>query len=109
MKSLCIEMSEVRDCAATSCAYNTGGTCHAKAITVGDSIIPQCDTFFVASVHVSASQAKGGVGACKVSGCRFNLGLECTADSIVVGPSGKGTLCLTYQPARAGRRVPTMQ
>ncbi len=102
MKTLQVEMPEVRDCSATSCAYNTNKACHARAITVGASATPGCATFFemTAPSHVSNVQRQAGVGACKVSGCQFNKDLECMADGIQVGVSPQGVHCLTYRPAQ---------
>jgi hypothetical protein len=100
MKTLRVEMPEVRDCSAKSCAYNTSGACHAKAITVGNSATPGCATFFEVNAHVGNVQLQAGVGACKVVGCRFNKDFECTAESISVGVAGNGVRCMTFQPAQ---------
>ena len=88
----------ITTCEADACAYNRDRTCHAGAITVGDTVRPHCDTF----VEV---EAKGGttrpgrVGACKVAGCRHNRDLECQAEGITVGYVKNEVDCLTYAPA----------
>ena len=97
MKAVTIEMPQVLKCAAAKCAYNTSGACHAKAITIGDQINPDCDTFFSANAHTKNEHILAGVGACKVGACKFNKDYECTADSIRVGFSGENVQCLTYQ------------
>jgi hypothetical protein len=90
------EMSAVRTCSATRCAYNVNQNCHAKAVTIGDLNNPGCDTFFDASGHTKDTRRIAGVGACKVAGCKFNDDFECTADTITVGLSGPKVNCLTF-------------
>jgi hypothetical protein len=100
MKTLAIELPQVRACAVTQCAYNRQDSCHARAITVGDSVTPDCDTFFPAGPPVTDTSILGGVGACKVTRCKFNRDLECTAEDIQVGYAGSNARCLTFDPAR---------
>jgi hypothetical protein len=61
MKPITVEMPQVLKCAAAQCAYNTSGACHAKAITIGDTVNPDCDTFFSASKHARNEQIVVGV------------------------------------------------
>jgi len=98
MKNIVIEMPTVASCLATECAYNVNEDCHARAITVGNSLHAGCDTFFSGSEHTRAVQRTAGVGACKSKECEFNQDLECMADSITVAPQGKAVDCMTYTP-----------
>lgn len=97
-----VHLSEVARCTVPECVYNRGGRCYARAITVGNGELPQCDTFFSANNHVARQSRIAGVGACKVYACRHNEGYECTAEHIYVGYAGEGHYigCLTY--ARTG-------
>jgi hypothetical protein len=90
-----IAVPEVTECSANACAFNTGGQCHAKAITVGDAVQPICDTFLASGQH-SHRAAHAGVGACKVAGCRHNEDFECNADSIHVFMHGRTAECQTF-------------
>ena len=92
-----MDMPKVSHCDVSECSYNSGGKCHALAITIGDMAHPHCDTF-------CPSQSKGGdpsatarVGACKVSSCASNCDLECTASEIRVGHHGPEVDCLVYR------------
>ena len=91
-----LEMPQVRQCAISECAYNTEQVCHAKAITIGDQILPMCDTVLKSSTHVAEKQM-AGVGSCKVSGCSHNEDFECQAQSISVDRSAADILCMTYE------------
>lgn len=95
MKTKLIEMPEVAACDATECAYNESGDCHARAITVGDSVHPDCDTFLRSQDHRHAADT-AGVGACKVRACKHNEDFECQADAIRVGHRSSRVECLTY-------------
>lgn len=97
MKQLSIEMPLVSECSVGECAYNTDQRCHARAITVGDSVHPGCDTFLSGSAHSKARARDAGVGACKVSACKHNDDFECMTEQIVVGHSSNEIRCLTYQ------------
>jgi hypothetical protein len=95
-----IEMPKVIDCTASSCSYNDSHTCHAKAITIGDSSDlsePKCDTFFQSSIHGGIKDLTAGVGACKISDCSFNDDLECNAHDIKVGMENGNADCLTFK------------
>jgi hypothetical protein len=99
MKQLSIEMPVVSECSVTECAYNTSNCCHARAITVGDSVHPGCDTFLGLSgsaSHAREKQRTAGVGACKMSSCQYNDDYECMADTIMIGNPGGQVNCLTY-------------
>ena len=98
MKHMTIDMPIVSECLASECAYNVGMNCHAKAITVGNSLHAGCDTFFSGSGHTKATTLTAGIGACKSTNCTFNEDLECTTDSIRVAPAGQEVNCMTYSP-----------
>ncbi len=98
MKQMTIDMPIVSECLASECAYNVGMNCHAKAITVGNSLHAGCDTFFSGSEHTKSSTRTAGIGACKSTDCTFNEDLECSTDSIRVAPSGQQVNCMTYSP-----------
>jgi len=91
-----IEMTAVSLCDVTQCQYNGAQQCHAKAITIGDGVTPECDTFFRGNNSVDAPHILAGVGACKVRGCKFNDDLECTAEHVKIGYSGEEVRCLSY-------------
>jgi hypothetical protein len=46
MKHMAIDMPIVAEYLASECTDNVGMNCHAKAITVGNSLHAGCDTFF---------------------------------------------------------------
>jgi len=98
MKHMTIDMPIVSECLASECAYNVGMNCHAKAITVGNSLHAGCDTFFSGSGHTKETARTAGIGACKSTNCTFNEDLECTTDSIRVAPAGQEVNCMTYSP-----------
>jgi hypothetical protein len=98
MELISIEMPLVKMCDVSTCGFNSSGNCRAKAITIGNSTNPDCDTYFDSIGHSSETKRIAGVGACKVSGCKFNDDYECTADSISVGYNSKLVKCLTYMP-----------
>ncbi|MEV5510667.1 DUF1540 domain-containing protein [Streptomyces orinoci] len=89
-------MPMVTICQVDECAYNQESTCHALAITVGDSQHARCDTFFSYAGKGGDASAVGRVGACKMSGCRYNTALECQAPGITVGAVWETADCLTY-------------
>lgn len=96
MKKITIEMPLVKKCSADECAYNIANNCHARAITIGDSIHPACDTFLDGGHHTKLASQIAGIGACKTAGCKFNDDLECIADSIQVGMVRSEANCMTY-------------
>lgn len=96
MKNMTLEMPIVTECMATQCAYNVSNNCHARAITVGDSMHPGCDTFISESKHIKDSKRIAGIGACKMTACKFNDDLECVTDSIRVGIVRNEANCMTY-------------
>ncbi|MEW6766346.1 MAG: DUF1540 domain-containing protein [Pseudomonadota bacterium] len=91
-----VEIPVVAECGVVECTYNAGHACHAKAITIGDSVHPGCDTFLLADEHIHARKQRAGVGACKISACSFNVDFECGADAIRVGHAGQDVHCLTF-------------
>jgi len=91
-----LDIPAVAECTAIDCAYNTERICHAKAITIGDTDAPNCDTLCCGADHVRAKDTHAGVGACKVSNCSYNDDLECTAHSITIGMMNNHVSCLTY-------------
>ena len=98
MKKLFIEMPTVSRCLATECAYNVKEDCHARAITVGNSLHAGCDTFFPGADHTNAVHRTAGVGACKSQACQFNEDFECMADHVTVAHKGREVNCMTYTP-----------
>lgn len=96
MKKICIEMPVVKKCMASECAYNANSNCHARAITIGDSLRPGCDTFVVGPRHAKEVKQIAGIGACKTVGCKFNNDLECIAESIQVGMIKNKANCMTF-------------
>jgi hypothetical protein len=76
-----MEMPTVQKCTVSECSYNTDMGCHALAITVGEGVDPQCDTFYKTDHKGGAMDTTGRVGACKDEACRFNKDLECAAPS----------------------------
>lgn len=98
MNQITLEMPQVKKCDVDSCAYNSNQLCHAKAITIGDDSVPNCDTYVSGHSQTSMIKIVAGVGACKVVGCKFNKDYECTGDAVEIGRVGSSIRCLTYQP-----------
>ncbi len=96
MKKVTLEMPLVSQCSANNCAYNIGSCCHARAITIGDSTRPGCDTFFAGASHTKQGALTAGIGACKMGNCKFNDDLECMAENIQVGMKGSKANCITF-------------
>jgi len=96
MKKICLEMPVITKCMVSECAYNAASNCHARAITVGDSLHPHCDTFMKGSRHVKQIQQTAGIGACKTSTCKFNDDLECMAEGVHVGMVKSEANCMTF-------------
>lgn len=94
-----MDMPVVNSCQVDACAYNAAHTCHALAITVGNSTHAQCDTFVGAGEQGGDPSSTGHVGACKMSDCQHNVQLECQAPGISVGFEQRQADCLTYAPA----------
>ncbi len=91
-----MDIPQISDCGANTCAYNDEGTCHAAAITVGDTVTPHCDTYVEASEPGGFPTMTGRVGACKVASCRNNQNLTCTASSVRVGKVENEVRCLSF-------------
>ena len=96
MNEMKLELSVVKSCQVSKCAYNQNQKCGAKAITIGDGNSPGCDTFFNFSQH-SKRSGPSGVGACKVISCKHNRDFECVADSIEVGIVNNKINCMTFR------------
>lgn len=94
-----MEITKVRKCEVTECAYNTDNCCHAIAITIGDESNPMCDTFCQSAVKGGDNEATACVGACKVSSCQHNDSLECQCPEIEVGYQGYDADCLSFESA----------
>lgn len=96
MKKLTIEMPMVTKCMVSECSYNGSTKCHARAITIGDSIHPGCDTFLAGAEHTKHTEQIAGIGACKTASCKHNEDLECMAESIQVGMIKSEANCMTF-------------
>ncbi|MBB2913632.1 hypothetical protein FHS43_004941 [Streptosporangium becharense] len=94
-----MDMPVISECRVEACAYNTEHTCHARAITVGDTHHAECETFFQIEAKGGDLAATGRVGACKMADCHHNVRFECQAPGIVVGYAREDIDCLTYDPA----------
>jgi hypothetical protein len=92
-----IEMPRVSQCGVEGCVYNSQKRCHEKAITVGDFLSPECDTYLPGSGHVTQIKTDAGVGACKVIGCEFNTDYECSRNEVQLGHQEGMVRCLSYQ------------
>jgi hypothetical protein len=93
----CLDIPRIQTCEATECSYNTNRSCHAVAITVGDSSMAHCDTFFSRSRKGGIESINAGVGACKMESCKFNTDLECSAEQGINISSKSGqAMCSTY-------------
>lgn len=89
-----MEMSSVRSCNVSTCAYNKKSICHTMGITVGDHA--ECNTYNHGSRRGGFSEVKGAVGACLASDCTFNDQLECKAPHIEVGGHSEHADCDTF-------------
>ena len=96
MNKITIEMPLITQCSAGQCAYNQDNACHARAITIGDTSHPGCDTYLQGAQHTHQQQS-AGIGACKMANCKFNDDLECMAEGVQVGLVMNSPNCLTYQ------------
>src|SRR5574340_1160786 len=97
MKKITLEMPIVTKCMVSECVYNANSGCHARAITIGDSIHPVCDTFMSGSRHARSVNQVAGIGACKTTGCKVNNDLECMTESIQVGMVRNEANCMTFE------------
>lgn len=92
-----VEMPPVSSCNAAACAYNVDRQCHAKAVTIGNSASPSCDTFFDSGKHTINETGRAGVGACKTADCIANEDYECSAEGVTIGLVNGNVRCLTYR------------
>ena len=97
MMKFTIEMPQVSGCQVTQCVYNMKTNCHARAITVGDGVSANCDTFYESTSH-NKRKEMAGVGACKVSGCTYNNDYECQAERVSIGAEKNQATCITFSP-----------
>lgn len=70
-------VTEIKACAATTCAFNNDG-CTAPGITVNSQ--SGCATFI--SLDVRSAQASGSVAVCQRLECVFNKDLACTNSAV---------------------------
>jgi len=96
MERICLDMPRVAECNVTECAYNMNKTCHARAITIGGSDRPACDTFFESNRHTNYDGI-AGVGACRVDTCVYNESFECQAPNIQVSHGQDQADCMTFR------------
>jgi hypothetical protein len=96
---LLLDLPAVNECDARNCAYNVNRVCHARAITIGSGLHPECDTFLAADTHVQDTTSIALVGACKMSACCYNDDLECRAPSIAVAHHERHADCTTFRAA----------
>ncbi len=93
-----MEMPKVMKCEISDCSYNMDNSCHAMAITIGNGMLPRCDTFCKSAMKGGDANCMACVGACKTSSCSYNSNLECEATAITVGYKGQEPNCMTFQP-----------
>lgn len=98
MDTVTLEMPLVTECLASLCAYNKNQKCHARAITIGDTLHPGCDTFLKGSAHTKQTSQIAGIGACKMGNCKYNEDFECVAGSVRIGVEKRGANCRTFAP-----------
>lgn len=96
MSKIILEMPIVTKCMAKDCCYNVSNGCHARAITIGDSVRPGCDTYLAGTGHTKHANQIAGIGACKTSNCKHNEDFECIADSVQVGMIMDEANCMTF-------------
>lgn len=96
MLNITLEMPAVAECGVSNCVYNQGNACHARAITIGDSLGAMCDTFLDSNPHTKGTYT-AGVGACKMTDCNYNTDYECQTDSISVISVNKMAKCGTFK------------
>lgn len=96
MPYITVQIPSIKSCNSSECSYNVKNSCYARAITVGDSLGPNCDTFLNRPRCNPSTNQTAGVGACKMNSCTFNKQCECQADSIEIGENDYGVQCLTF-------------
>ena len=90
-----MEMSTIRKCSMSSCAFNMSDACHTLGITVGPHA--ECNTYVHGSIEGGSLDIEAGVGACLTSDCKFNDKLECHAPGIDVGGHAVHADCETFE------------
>jgi len=96
MERICLDMPRVSRCNITECGYNMDNICHARAITVGGSDRPACDTFFRSDRRTNYDTI-AGVGACRADVCMYNESFECQAPNIVIDHGQDQADCITFR------------
>lgn len=89
-----MNMTQIRSCDVSTCAYNRQNICHTLGITVGPHA--ECNTYNHGSRIGGFSEVSGGVGACLASDCKFNDRLECKAQDINVESHSEHADCATF-------------
>lgn len=62
-----MEMSQIKVCNMSQCAYNMNALCHTLAITVGPHA--ECNTYNHGNSKGGFREIEGGIGACLASYC----------------------------------------
>ncbi len=91
-----MNMSPVKQCAATTCAYNQEKMCHTPGIMVGHHA--ECNSYNHASRRGGYAEVMAGVGSCLAEECRFNQKLECHANEIDIDSHSEHADCGTFEP-----------
>ncbi len=84
-------------CDAEDCSYNRNKECHALAVTIGVSGLPQCDTYASLTGKGGAAETFGTVGACREALCTFNESLECASAAVLIRLRNGRPNCIAYQ------------
>ncbi len=91
------KMPFIIGCDAEDCSYNRDKECHALAITVGASGLPQCDIYTSLSGKGGVAESFGSVGACREELCTFNDSLECTSAAVLIRMRNRKPNCIAFQ------------
>ncbi len=92
-------------CDAEDCSYNKNKECHALAITIGVSGLPQCDTYARLKEKGGAAESFGTVGACREELCMFNDSLECSSAAILMRLRNGRPSCIAFSSKMLTHRV----
>ncbi len=102
---MAIRMPFIIGCDAEDCSYNTDKECHAMAITIGVSGLPQCDTFADLTGKGGVLESFGCVGACREELCTYNDSLECTSAAVLIRMRNGRPNCVAFQSKMIQQRV----